>query len=123
MILSKIIGVNQLTKEELYNLSFQLILHSGNARSLAMEAIFIAKEKNFSTALEKLAEADSEIIHAHRFQTQLIQAEASGDQFEIPIILIHAQDHLMTALTLKDLAREIVELRQEMNNQLAGGLS
>jgi cellobiose PTS system EIIA component len=106
-----------MTKEELYKLSFQLILYSGNARSLAMEAIFNAKEKNFSTALEKLAEADSEITHAHRFQTQLIQAEAGGDQFEIPIILIHAQDHLMTALTLKDLAREIVELRQEMNNK------
>lgn len=105
-----------MTKEELYNLSFQLILHSGNARSLAMEAIFTAKEKNFSKALEMLSEADSEIVNAHRFQTQLIQAEASGEQFELPIILVHAQDHLMTAMTLKDLAREIVELRQEINN-------
>jgi len=103
-----------LTKEELYNLSFQLILHSGNARSLAMEAIYMAKEKNFELALEKLTEADGEFTHAHRFQTQLIQAEAGGEEFEIPIILIHAQDHLMTAMTLKDLAREIVELRQEI---------
>jgi cellobiose PTS system EIIA component len=105
-----------LTKEELYNLSFQLILHSGNARSLAMEAIQIAKSKQFAESLEKLSEADSEFSHAHRFQTQLIQAEAAGKEFDLPIILIHAQDHLMTAMTLKDLAREIVELRQEMNN-------
>ncbi len=104
-----------MNKEELYNLSFQLILHSGNARSLAMEAIFASKEKNFTEAFEKLKEADIEITSAHMFQTQLIHAEAAGESFDIPIILIHAQDHLMTAMTLKDLAREMVEIRQEMN--------
>ena len=106
-----------MTKEELYNLSFQLILHSGNARSLAMEAIYDAKDLHFELAQEKLSEADQEFIQAHHFQTQLIQAEAGGVDFDIPIILIHAQDHLMTAMTLKDLAREIVELRNDMNSQ------
>lgn len=106
-----------MTKEELYNLSFQLILHSGNARSLTMEAIFSAKEKNFAESLAKLSEADSEINHAHRFQTQLIEAVTAGEEFELPIILIHAQDHLMNALTFKDIAREIIDIRQEMNKQ------
>lgn len=82
-----------------------------------MEGIYAAKEKNFELAFEKLAEADCEFSQAHRFQTQLIQAEAGGEDFDIPILLIHAQDHLMTAMTLKDLAREIIELRQEVNNQ------
>ncbi|MCM3765968.1 PTS lactose/cellobiose transporter subunit IIA [Neobacillus niacini] len=105
-----------MTKEELYGLSFQLILHSGNARSLAMEAIYAAKDKNFDEANEKLNESEKELNEAHQFQTQLIQAEAGGESFDIPIILVHAQDHLMTAMTLKDLARELVEIRQEMNN-------
>jgi len=105
------------TKEELYNLSFQLILHSGNARSFAMEAIYDAKDLHFELAQEKLSEADREFSQAHHFQTQLIQAEAGGEDFDIPIILIHAQDHLMTAMTLKDLAREIVDLRKDMNGQ------
>ncbi|GGI17339.1 PTS lactose/cellobiose transporter subunit IIA [Gottfriedia solisilvae] len=106
-----------MTKEELYNLSFQLILHSGNARSFAMEAIYDAKDLHFELAQEKLSEADREFSQAHHFQTQLIQAEAGGEDFDIPIILIHAQDHLMTAMTLKDLAREIVDLRKDMNGQ------
>jgi cellobiose PTS system EIIA component len=109
-----------MTKEELYNLSFQLILHSGNARSLAMEAMYAAKEKNFVGANGKLEDSDKELNRAHHFQTQLIQAEAGGEDFDIPIILVHAQDHLMTAMTLKDLARELVEIRQEMNNQVGG---
>ncbi|MGE7602625.1 PTS lactose/cellobiose transporter subunit IIA [Peribacillus sp. NPDC097675] len=100
-------------KEELYQLSFQLVLHSGNARSFAMEALQEAKKKDFDGARQKIAEAESELLQAHKFQTQLIHAEAGGENFDIPIILIHAQDHLMTAMTLKDLAVEMIEMREE----------
>jgi PTS system cellobiose-specific IIA component len=109
-----------MTKEELYAISFQLILHSGNARSLAMEAIFDAKEKSFASAAEKLTEAGKELNEAHHFQTQLIQVEASGESLDLPIILVHAQDHLMTAMTVKDLAAEIIEIRQEMISKQTG---
>lgn len=102
-------------KEELYNLSFQLILHSGNARSLAMEALYAAKEKNFVGAREKLKEADEAFVMAHHLQTELIQKESSGEELELPIILVHAQDHLMTAMTVKDLAKEIIDLREELH--------
>jgi PTS system cellobiose-specific IIA component len=103
-----------MTKEELYTISFQLILHGGNARSLAMEAIFEAKEKSFAAALEKLSEAGRELNEAHKYQTQLIQAEAGGEALDLPILLVHAQDHLMNAMTVKDLAAEIIDIRQEM---------
>jgi cellobiose PTS system EIIA component len=101
-----------MNKEQLYSISFQIILHGGNARSLAMEAMTLAKENHFEEAEQKIREAEQELQHAHHHQTSLIQAEASGDQYDIPIILIHAQDHLMTAMTLKDLAKEIVDLRK-----------
>ncbi|MEC2055834.1 PTS lactose/cellobiose transporter subunit IIA [Peribacillus psychrosaccharolyticus] len=104
-------------KEELYQLSFQLILYSGNARSLAMEALQEAKEKDFAAARLKITESESELLKAHKFQTQLIQAEAGGDKFDIPIILVHAQDHLMTAMTVKDLASEMIDLRQEISGK------
>lgn len=100
-------------KEELYQLSFQLVLHSGNARSFAMEALQDAKNREFKAAREKIAEAEAELLQAHKFQTQLIHAEAGGEKLDIPIILIHAQDHLMTAMTLKDLAVEMIEMREE----------
>lgn len=101
-----------MNKEQLYELSFHLIANSGNARSLAMEAIQECKKGNFEQAFEKLEEADSEFVKAHRFQTELIQKEAGGEKYDIPIILVHAQDHLMTAMTVKDLAIEIVEIYQ-----------
>jgi len=55
------------------------------------------------------------MIIAHRFQTDLIQGEARGEKVEIRLILIHAQDHLMNAMTVIDLAKEIIELYKKTN--------
>ncbi|PEJ56695.1 MULTISPECIES: PTS lactose/cellobiose transporter subunit IIA [unclassified Bacillus (in: firmicutes)] len=101
-----------MNKEELYNLAFQLILHSGNAKSFAMEAMQKAKEGNFDEAEEKLTEADSAFNEAHHVQTDLIQKEAGGEKVDFPLIMVHAQDHLMNSMTLKDMAREIIELHK-----------
>lgn len=89
---------------------FQLILHGGNARSLAMEAITLAKNGDIPGAQNALARSTEELNKAHHFQTSLIQQEASGQQTEINMLLIHAQDHVMNAITIKELAGEFVEL-------------
>ncbi|WP_020961598.1 PTS lactose/cellobiose transporter subunit IIA [Geobacillus genomosp. 3] len=100
----------------LEEISFQLILHGGNARSLAMEAINNAKTGKFDLAEKKIEEANEAMRTAHRFQTDLIQGEARGEEVEIRILLIHAQDHLMNAMTVIDLAQEIIELYKKMGN-------
>ncbi|WP_103104798.1 PTS lactose/cellobiose transporter subunit IIA [Brevibacillus reuszeri] len=89
---------------------FQLILHGGNARSLAMEAIAKAKNKDLEGAQDSLNRAGEELSLAHQNQTALIQKEVSGEKTEVSMLLIHAQDHLMNAMTIKDLATEFVEL-------------
>ncbi|MBK1809716.1 PTS lactose/cellobiose transporter subunit IIA [Clostridium sp. YIM B02505] len=99
-----------MNKEELYNIAFQLILHAGNARSSAMEAIQKAKEGNFDEVEAKLIEADNALNEAHHFQTSLIQKEAGGEEFDFSLIMVHAQDHFMTSMALKDMASEITDL-------------
>jgi len=89
---------------------FTLITHSGDARSSAMEAISFAKKGEFDQAEESLRNATEKLGEAHKAQTQLIQGEAQGNKTEFSLLLIHAQDHLMNAMTVKDLATEIVEL-------------
>jgi cellobiose PTS system EIIA component len=49
---------------------------------------------------------------AHHIQTSLIQQEIRGEKVEISLLMIHAQDHLMNAITMKDLATEVVDLYQ-----------
>ncbi|APB38365.1 MAG: PTS lactose/cellobiose transporter subunit IIA [Heyndrickxia faecalis] len=96
-------------------ISFQIILNGGNARSLAAESINHAKAGEFKLAEQKIEEANEAMTIAHRFQTDLIKGEASGEKFEISILLIHAQDHLMNAMTVIDLAKEIIELYKKTN--------
>lgn len=87
-----------------------LIVNGGNARSLAMQAIYAAKKYNFEEAAKKLEECNDFLLQAHHGQTELLTKEASGERTEVTLLMVHAQDHLMNAITVKDLATEIVDL-------------
>lgn len=104
------------TTEEIQRLAFKIILHAGNAKSSAMEAISLAKKYQFTESYAKISEAEKEFTKAHHEQTDLIQMEANGVQNNISLMLIHAQDHLMTAMTVKDLAIEMIEMYNRMKN-------
>ncbi len=89
---------------------FQLITHSGDAKSLLFEAIQLAKTGDFTGADEKIEQAEEHLGMAHKEQTKLIQTEAQGNATEVSLLLIHAQDHLMNTIMFKDLAKEFVEI-------------
>ncbi len=89
-------------------IAFSIILHAGEARSHALEALRSARELKFTEAEASLALAKKQLIAAHQIQTDLLQAEARGEKKEINLLLIHAQDHLMTAILAKDLIEEMI---------------
>lgn len=91
----------------------ELIVHSGNARSFAMEAIQEAKKGNFEKVDSLLKETNSEFLKAHEIQTKMIQDEINGESTAISLLMVHAQDHLMNAQTVKDLAEEFIYLIKE----------
>jgi PTS system cellobiose-specific IIA component len=43
----------------------------------------------------------------------MIQKEASGEKLELSLLLMHAEDHLMTAILAKDLIEEMIEIYRE----------
>jgi PTS system cellobiose-specific IIA component len=102
--------------EDIQMLAFQIILHAGNARSSSMEAIALAKNYDFVGAREKIEEAAVEFTEAHHHQTKLLTDEANGEVNTITVILIHAQDHLMTAMTVKELANEMIDMYEKMQS-------
>ncbi|MDQ0148855.1 PTS lactose/cellobiose transporter subunit IIA [Eubacterium multiforme] len=91
-----------------------LIMHSGEARSYAMEAIGLAKGGDIKGAKDLIEKSSEELGEAHHSQTSLIQGEAAGEKVEFSLLLMHAQDHLMTTMTLKDLANEIIDLYERI---------
>lgn len=99
--------------EDMMQIAMGLIMHAGNARSLAMEAIQAAKAGLIEEADELIAKSDEALLEAHQVQTNLLVKEARGEKLEIGILLIHSQDHLMTSITVKDLAKEFIDLYRE----------
>ncbi|WDV47235.1 PTS lactose/cellobiose transporter subunit IIA [Clostridiaceae bacterium M8S5] len=94
---------------------FEIILHGGDARALAYESLKLAKEGKIKEAKDKLIESQKELDLAHNTQTKLIQLEAGGNQYKISLLLIHAQDQLMTAICEKSLIENMVMMYEEIN--------
>ncbi len=103
--------------EKMVEIAFQLISHGGNARGMAMEAINAAKQNNIAEAKDLIKQAREEILNAHEYQTTLIQDEASGVKNELSILLVHAQDYLMTGMTVLDMAEEFVDVYERIDKQ------
>ena len=100
--------------EELQVAAFEIILNSGNARSIVHEAFEAMREGKYDLATEKLKASNEELLKAHQAQTDLLQEYACGTEINVEmkmeIIMVHAQDHLMTTMTLREVALEMLEL-------------
>lgn len=90
---------------------FSLITNSGAARSYAFEALEEAMSGQYEEAVDLMRKSKVEISKAHKIQTNLIQKEAAGISTEINLLLVHAQDHLMTAILAKDLIEKMIEMQ------------
>lgn len=107
-------------KEELDTKSVQIatkvIIHAGNARTLVNDAINSAFAGEVGLAETKLEQANEEIRSAHLTQTEVIQAEARGERLEFSLLMTHAQDTLMVAMSEVMTARHIISLCKRVND-------
>ncbi|WP_164682938.1 PTS lactose/cellobiose transporter subunit IIA [Streptococcus hyointestinalis] len=88
-----------------------LIVHGGDARSKAIQAIRSAKSHDFEQADTLIAECNQALLQAHRIQTDLIQQEILEEESsKVSLLMVHAQDHLMNAMTVRDLAVELIDI-------------
>lgn len=103
-----------MTTEELQMAAFGIILSSGNARTLVHEAFAAMREGDYDKAEQLLEDANADMLEAHHAQTELLQQYASGVDIKIEIIMVHAQDHLMTTMTLREVAIEMLALYRKV---------
>ncbi len=94
--------------------AMNLIAFGGNARSYAFEALNEAKEKHFSQAEELLRLSQEECTKAHQIQTDLLVQEAQGNHTEPNLLMVHAQDHLMTSMLALDLINGMIEIQKNL---------
>ena len=88
----------------------QLILEASTAKSEAFEALRSAKAGHTDQAEDQLKAATTSLLKAHKIQTKLIQNDSQDRLGHIPLLLVHAQDHLMNAMAQKDLIEEMLDM-------------
>ncbi|MGI8384904.1 PTS lactose/cellobiose transporter subunit IIA [Robertmurraya sp. P23] len=98
------------TDVNLEKICLDIILASGNARGYLLESMEYLKPKNEEKISELFGLAQKELTEAHRSQTSLLTLEAKGDDVKMTVLLVHAQDHLMTTITIRDLVEKFVEV-------------
>ena len=91
-------------------IAFEIIAYAGEARSLAFNALKAAKNNQFDESDALMNQAEEVAKKAHKSQTELLINEAQGNKISPDILLIHAQDHLMTCMLAFDLIKELIEL-------------
>lgn len=104
----------KITEELIIN----IIVTAGEAKSCALAAIAEAKALNWLGAEQKLLAAQDAYRLCHEIQTQFISQDGGCGQIEVSLILVHAQDHVTSALLVQELAKEIIDLHRLIHHSI-----
>lgn len=101
--------------EELELAIMNIIINAGDCKNHAYMALNNVNEGNYEGAEKEMQLANDALAKAHEGQTMFLHKEANGEKVDISVLFVHAQDHLMTAITEKNLIEQIMELRKIIN--------
>lgn len=87
---------------------FQMISNAGMAKSSFVEAIHNAEAGNFEEAQKNIDEGKEALLNGHKVHAQLIQNEAAGAKTETSLLLLHAEDQMMSCEIIQLMAEAIL---------------
>lgn len=105
---------------DMESICFEIITCVGSAKSCFVESIGLAKQGAFDEARAKITEGDGYFTEGHHAHADLIAQEADGQAVPLSMILMHAEDQLMSAETARIYALEFIELYERLKAH--GGL-
>ncbi|WP_062268740.1 PTS N,N'-diacetylchitobiose transporter subunit IIA [Endozoicomonas arenosclerae] len=95
----------------------EIIINSGQARSCAYEALSKAKTGDYQGAEEMMAQSQEAAKEAHKVQTQLIEEDQGEGKTPMTLVMVHAQDHLMTSMLAQEMVQELITLHKKVDQQ------
>lgn len=103
--------------EELVLSCFQLITFVGTARSCYINAIQKAKEGKYDEAEDLMKQGKEAFVQGHTGHADLLAKEARGELDQAGLILIHAEDQLMSAEGFQTIAEEFIALYKRLDGE------
>lgn len=92
------------------NIAFQMVTSVNEARNLYLQAVQAARGGEFSLAEGLIEKGDGAYSSGHAAHTQLLQLEASGQTDKVNLLILHAEDQLMSSENYKVLALECIHI-------------
>lgn len=99
--------------DELEMISCQLIAAAGGAKSSYIEAIEASKNGQFEEADRLMKEGAQIYVSGHDAHLKLLQMSAEGE-LNLSLLLIHAEDQMMSCETIKILAEQMIETNRQL---------
>lgn len=101
--------------EGLELVAFQIISAVGSARSMFIEAIDKAKSGDIEEAKNMVKEGQEMFKQGHEAHAKLIQMEANGEIDTLTLLIMHAEDQLMSAESFAIIAEELIDVYEKIN--------
>lgn len=96
--------------KDIVSVAMEIILKAGDSRTLIQKAFAAAAQRDFEASHTHLTEAEQKLNEAHIVQTDIIQKAVRGEPVEINLMLIHAQDTIMTINSEYIIAEQMISL-------------
>ncbi len=97
----------------------ELIINAGEARSYAMQALRAAKKGDWAQVEEQLAESSAASKRAHDVQTMLIGMDEGCGKIPVNLVMVHAQDHIMTSMLAREMIEELIAIYRQREEVVA----
>ena len=104
-------------KLDLEEMALEIIPNVGTARSMYVEAVEAAKTGNFEEAHNLVAEGEKIFVNGHHAHADLVNAKIGVEELQYMFLVMHAEDQLMSAETLKIVCDELIDMLEAKAKQ------
>lgn len=95
---------------ELEMICMQMIACCGEAKSHYMQAVEEARSGRFENARTCMQTGDAQMREGQRPHLQLLQQEGLKGQIPFSLLLMHAEDQMLSAEQFKEMARQLIDV-------------
>ncbi len=101
---------------DMESICFEIITCVGSAKSSYVEAITLAQDGKLDEAHKSIGEGDKYFVEGHHAHADLIAREAEGSPVPVSMLLMHAEDQMMSAETARIYAQAFIKLYERLES-------
>ena len=94
--------------EKVLEVCFQIITYVGTAKSMYIDAIQLARQGEFEQAKDRIKQGEEAFVQGHNAHDSLLTKDMNGELSQTGLLLMHAEDQLMSAEGFRTIAEEFI---------------